>query len=299
MKTVLVLGIAGFSGRHFERFAARKSDRGNYRFVGIDRDLSTAENSGVFEYLQGDVTDQGFMQPALCEFLPSYVLNLVGRFRAPSFSDYYKANLETTRIVCEGVVSCGIAVEKIVVVGSAAEYGFTNKSPVTEEDPALPITDYGLTKLFQTELAFYFARNRALPILVARTFNIFGEGLSSELSVGYFMRKIAELPNFGEMKVGNLSTSRDFLEVEQVVAAYWTLLQKGMPGQVYNVCSGRPTKMEDILKRIIKESGKSITYSVDPVLLKQNDVEMSYGSNKKLKELDGLSIMHSSPSSTL
>ena len=121
---------------------------------------------------------------------------------------------------------------------------------------------YGITKLFQTQYAEYYFRNFGLPIVVARTFNTFGKGLSKYLSIGSFMAQIDAMSDGGIIRVGNINSSRDFLRIENVVGRYWELLLKGKAGEIYNICSGAPRTIRSILEDLIRESGKSLKFDM-------------------------------------
>ena len=166
-------------------------------------------------------------------------------------------------------------------MGSAAEYGSTASNPIREDAAPQPISQYGLSKLYQTLLSEYFFRNYGLPTVVARTFNILGDGVSPELSIGSFMRQIAALPDGGVIKVGNISTSRDFLHISEVSRRYWELLMKGAPGEIYNVCSGVPRSIRSVLDDLIRESGKKLFVEIDRALFKERDIDSIYGDRTK------------------
>src|SRR5258707_5701757 len=220
MKRVAVFGIAGFSGRYFEKYVAREELSSKFEFYGFGRDLNRAEHSGVFSYHQGDACEEREVLRFVDEIRPAYVLNVTGIFRAENFERFFAVNVGVSKAICEAVRRYVPDIKKLVFVGSAAEYGAIVVNPVKEESEVCPISLYGLSKLYQTLLSRYFFRNYDLPIVVARTFNILGEGLSPELSIGNFMKQIATQPDGGTIKVGNVSTSRDFLPISEVVHRY-------------------------------------------------------------------------------
>jgi len=281
MKSVAVFGIAGFSGKHFERFVAGAGLSDEFEFFGFGRDLSGAERSGFFSYREGNACDESEVLRFVDEIQPTYILNLTGIFRAESFEKFLAVNVGVSRAICEAVLRSNSGVQKLVFVGSAAEYGSPVSNPVREDAEPRPISQYGLTKLYQTLLSGYFFRNYALPAVIARTFNVLGEGLSPELSIGNFMRQIAALPEGGVIKVGNISTIRDFLHISEVSRRYWDLLMKGVPGEIYNVCSGVPRTIRSVLEDLIRESGKTLSIEIDPSLFKGRDVDSIYGDSTK------------------
>jgi GDP-4-dehydro-6-deoxy-D-mannose reductase len=285
MKRVAVFGIAGFSGRHFERFIASEGLARKFEFVGFGRDLGRAEHSGSFIYHEGDACEQAAVTKFVDEVRPAYVLNLVGIFRAESFEQYVAVHVGVAQSICDAVRLWDPEIQKLVLIGSAAEYGSRVSNPVREDAEAQPISEYGLSKLYQTLLCGYFFRNHRLPAVVARTFNILGDGLSPQLSIGNFVKQIAALRDGGTIRVGNLSTSRDFLNIAEVARRYWQLLIKGAPGEVYNVCSGVPRTINSVLEELIRESGKRLSIETDPSLLRERDVESIYGDSTKYNQL--------------
>jgi len=285
MKKILVFGIAGFSGRAFELMIANTGVSRDFSFIGIDIDVNRAANTGLVEYIAGNAFDKKFVVDVFSRYRPEYVVNLIGIFSADTFEMYYRGNLETTRHIFDSLIELDMVGCRCLVIGSAAEYGIPSVNPVQESEALRPMNLYGITKSFQTQLATYYHRNHGLSVVVARTFNILGQGQSERLAVGSFARQIAEAEEGGEIRVGNLEAFRDYLEIAEVVKAYWFLLLFGMPGEVYNVCSGVPTKMQDVLERMIDESGKKLRVIVDPGKFKVTEVPLIYGDNGKLESL--------------
>lgn len=285
MKHVAVFGISGFSGRHFERCIATNGWGGEYRFFGFARNLREAAHSGVFTYYQGDARDEKAITSFISEIQPEYVLNLVGRFRAETLGELLVVNVGVSAAICEAVRKSQSPIKKILLVGSAAEYGEPFSNPVCENVELHPVSAYGLTKVYQTLLAQYYFQTHRLPVVLARTFNILGDGLSCELSVGSFTRQLQELPDGGILKVGNLSTTRDFLDISVVSDRYWRLLMDGEPGEVYNVCSGVPRMMRDVLQELILKVGKRVAIETDPSLFKEKDINCIFGDTSKYDRL--------------
>jgi GDP-4-dehydro-6-deoxy-D-mannose reductase len=280
-----VFGIAGFSGRHFEMFVAAAGLGSKFEFFGFGKNLSRAERSGTFSYCEGNACEETEVRRFVDEIHPAYILNLTGVFRAESFEKFVAVNADVSRAICEAARCSNPRIQKLVFVGSAAEYGSNISNPVREDAEPRPTSLYGLSKLYQTLLSGYFFRNYGLPTVVARTFNVLGEGLSPELSIGNFMRQIAALPDGGVVKVGNISTTRDFLHISEVSRRYWELLMRGVPGEIYNVCSGVPRTIRSVLEDLIRESGKTLSIETDPSLFKERDIDSIFGDSTKYDRL--------------
>jgi GDP-4-dehydro-6-deoxy-D-mannose reductase len=283
---VFIIGIAGFLGRHLEIFISEKQLSDSFDFIGVDIDLSHAVYSGNIHYLQCDVTDNNFLRRILIDECPEYILNLVGEFKAKSFSKLFDINVDVSRNILEILRETLSCVRNILLIGSAAEYGDVKKNPVSEDTPLRPRNYYGITKLYQTELAMFFYRNYGTPVTVARPFNIIGAGLSSKLAPGNWQQQIDAALNGDEVVVGDLNTKRDFLDVAEVVRALWNILLNGKPGEIYNVCSGKPLRLGDLLDQMIKNSGKKISIRIDHALIKSDDVHEIYGDPYKLNKLN-------------
>ncbi|HEY6435986.1 MAG TPA: GDP-mannose 4,6-dehydratase, partial [Ignavibacteriaceae bacterium] len=82
---------------------------------------------------------------------------------------------------------------------------------------------------------------------------------------------------------GNLAIIRDFVDVRDVVRAYLLLLKKGRSGEIYNICSGKGTKLEDIIKKMSAILNISIQTAVNPALMRPNENKKIIGSYTKIK----------------
>ena len=102
------------------------------------------------------------------------------------------------------------------------------------------------------------------------------------------MRRVRELPRTGgTLRIGNGDVIRDYSHVADVVEAYLLLLERGTPGEVYNVCSGRGLRVREIAERVLKRSGVSAEISSDSALLRPIDVPILVGDNARLRAATG------------
>ena len=134
-----------------------------------------------------------------------------------------------------------------------------------------------------------FQANSLPEVIVARPFNILGPGMSEKLFLGSFASQIAKIEKGllpPVLKVGNLKSIRDFLSVEHVASSLLVLADKGLSGQVYNICSGYPMKIKDILDILIKYSKVKIEVMVDKSRTKNKDVSWNVGDNTKISGLE-------------
>lgn len=287
MKTILVFGIEGFIGRHYKKYLNQIYEREKYNIIGCGRTVEKKEEPEIF-YKACDITKYDEVESIFNEVKPSFVLNFAGTFDS-NYQKLMDQNVKGSKNILKAAHTTGLP-KKILLVGSAAEYGIPLVNPVTELHPENPVSLYGLSKLYQTELARFYFRLYKVPVLIARPFNIYGSGISEKLSIGNFKKQISETEDGGVLRVGNLLSYRDFLPVSKVVEYIHYLIEYGKPGEAYNICSGKPMQMKQVLQDLIKESGKVLSVTTDPDLLKKNDVNMIYGSCEKLSLLQQLPL---------
>lgn len=154
---------------------------------------------------------------------------------------------------------------------------------VSETAPLRPISPYGLTKKFQSQLAEYYTQTTSLPIVIARTFNLLGDGQSADIAIGSFSNKIDKTEPQGTIVVGNIDIIRDYISADRAAELLWTAMLHGLPGQTYNICSGIPTSMRSVLETMIALSGKKlkiVSQKPDP-----KDILYMVGNPQKLLQL--------------
>lgn len=284
MDKVLILGINGFIGKHFQDYIIKRKLSKDYAFIGVDK-IGTDKLRAI-NYKKIELLDYANFQKLILKETPDYIINLTGIFNSGDFKFLEDVNVGISRSIFEIILKKGIKVKNILLIGSAAEYGRNNNLPIKENEPLNPINPYGLTKALQTLYALFFFNNFGINFNIARTFNLVGTDISTSLSVGSFANQIKNTEN-EIIHVGNLNTKRDFLNVKDGICAFWKILINGRKGEIYNVCSGRSYLMKDILDFLIKNSKKKLKVSVEKKLFKRNDILDSFGDNSKLKKDTG------------
>lgn len=278
-KKIVILGAHGFTGRHFLHYMERAELIPQWEPVLIDR--VTAEVPYASFTL--DTTDRQLLKETLRRLEPAVVVNLMGVLRGTDWDLFMRCNVGVSQTIMEYATEAVIPVEKILLIGSAAEYGYVDSNPVDESSPRRPVSLYGLSKFMQQEIAEYYFRKYRVPVVIARTFNLTGEGISAQLAIGAWREKLASAQEGAEIHFGNLESYRDYMEVDDVIPIYWKLLQHAAAGEVYNVCSGQPVQMRTLLNREIARAGKNIVIRIDPELYRPDDLPIIYGDNTKLQ----------------
>lgn len=180
----------------------------------------------------------------------------------------------------------------IFIACSSAEYGFVkpNEVPIKETRLLRPLSPYGVSKAAQEFLGIQYFENYKLKNVMGRFFNQIGPRQDLSYAVNSFCKQVVEAEKGLKraiIKVGNLSTRRDFLDVRDGVRAIWALANKGRYGEVYHICSGKAPVISEVLDLIIKKSKVKVKVEVDKKLLRPSDEPILLGDNSKLKKDTG------------
>ncbi len=271
----LVSGGAGFTGRHL---CSLLRDRGGCDVVAAGR------GPGIVEC---DFSDTGMVGALLEEVLPTGIFHCIGSFTNSWGTDLH-SNVTTTRALLDSLRASGIEC-RVLLIGSAAEYGFAPDGPVPETCPLRPASIYGLTKVMQTMLMDYFVRNHGMDIVMARTFNLFGAGCSPLLLPGRVSQQIERVRQGlqSTIQVRSLASHRDYLPVSDAVKDYVRIMEHGCRGEVYNVGSGTKVAMTTLVQDLLEASGltmKNVEILPEDEGVKPN-VPLIYADTAKLRAL--------------
>ncbi|MEO0205591.1 MAG: GDP-mannose 4,6-dehydratase, partial [candidate division WOR-3 bacterium] len=145
-------------------------------------------------------------------------------------------------------------------------------------------------KVTQDLLGYQYYKSYGLKIIRTRAFNHTGPRRGEVFVTSNFARQIVEIEKEKRkpvIYVGNLEAVRDFLDVRDVTRAYYLALQKGTPGEVYNIASGKGVKIRDLLNLMINMTNCNLKVIQDPCRMRPSDVELLVGSNEKFKSATG------------
>ena len=269
---------------------------GGTGFVGpwLVAHLSAAGDEVVSVGGEMEVTDPAAVAEVVARVAPDAIYHLAGLAHVGRSWDepgeYLRVNAAGTLNVAEAARTLDRP-PTLLVVSSAEVYGSVrpDQLPVGEHEPRRPVSPYAASKAAAELVGLQAHLGRGLPVIRARPFNHTGPGQSTTFAVPAFARRIAEAVRDGrrQLKVGNLSAARDLLDVRDVVRAYRLLVERGEPGQVYNVCSGGSVVMEDVVRRMLALAGADLELVEDPALLRPVDVPVLQGDPTRLRAATG------------
>jgi GDP-4-dehydro-6-deoxy-D-mannose reductase len=193
----------------------------------------------------------------------------------------FAANVRATHHLVAGLLDAGIAV-RLLIPSSGLVYA-PSEEPLGEDHPLLPRSPYGLSKLAQEMIGAQ--ADGGVKASIARAFNHFGPRQEPSFVASAFARQIAEVEagrREAEITVGNLDSSRDLTDVRDTVRAYRLILEQGVPGRVYNVCSGRAVAIRDLLDMLIARARVPVRVRVDPERYRPNDLPVVLGDRTRI-----------------
>jgi GDP-4-dehydro-6-deoxy-D-mannose reductase len=290
---VLITGVAGFVGGHMVDFL--RDQHPEAAIVGLDNHPGARARSLGIEIVNADLEDEASVRAALARVRPDRVIHLAAQSSPQRSWDDPAGTLRTNVLgmlhVLEAVRS-GAATPRILAVGSADEYGLAlgEGLPLREDAPLRPVSPYAVSKVAQGYLALQYALSAGVHAVRTRAFHHTGPRRGEQFAESSFARQLAEIEAGRQpprLEVGNLEVVRDFTDVRDVVRAYWMLLDGGLPGEVYNVCSGRGVRLRELLDRLIALSGRHVEVQVDAARFRPADAPILVGDPGRLRAATG------------
>lgn len=260
----LVTGAAGFIG---SRLCLRLHEEG-FSVTGIDcftdyyprfikeKNLAPLLNLEKFHFAEKDI-NQMDMHGTVRQMDAVFHLAAQAGVRASwgrKFSDYTWNNIEATQKILEACRD--YPVKKLVYASSSSVYGDCPDLPMRESSRLFPFSPYGVTKLAAENLCSLYYRNYGVPAVSLRFFTVYGPGQRPDMAFHKFLRSAAE--NEPITVYGDGSQTRDFTYVGDIINANISAMEKGKPGEIYNIGGGHNRKLKDIFPVLNQVTGKNI-----------------------------------------
>jgi GDP-4-dehydro-6-deoxy-D-mannose reductase len=292
MKKFLITGVSGFVGQHFIDYL--EDNKIKAQVLGVDLSDCGTERSHSYVnpvFKQIDLLHGHEIERVLFEFQPDYVLHLASyssvafSWKEPVLS--FQNNMNVFLNLVETIRRLGLKT-RILSVGSSEAYGNINQEhlPLVEDAPLDPVSPYAVARVSQELLSKVYAEAYDIDLVITRSFNHIGPGQKDIFVVASFAKQIAEIRKSGRGKgvlsTGDLQIVRDFLDVRDVVRAYYLLLTQGKKGQVYNVCSGNGCTLQAVVDELASIAGVEIATELNPAFVRPSDNRMIVGSNQRI-----------------
>ena len=295
---VLITGVTGFVGSHLAEYCLEKG----CLVFGTGRRRSPLTNIKAvirdkrFKLMEMELEDARSISSAIRTSRPDLVFHLAAQsfvptsFESPHYT--FQVNILGTLALLEGLRQwSGDSTPKIQIAGTSEEYGLVREEecPILETQPLRPLSPYGVSKVACDLLGTQYARSYGMHIVVTRAFNHEGARRGMEFVTSNFAHQAVLLAEgkISELKVGNLDAVRDYNHVKDIVHGYWLALEKGEPGEVYNICGGKATRIGEIITILERIVERKLPYSVDPQRLRPSDVPLLVGNSTKFRKQTG------------
>lgn len=278
----LITGANGFVGKYFIEYLQETEK--DAQIIGVD---ITDNSLSDVEYIQIDLNDRFAVYKMLDKVRPDYLVHLAAMSSvAQSWQDPAGCFLNNTTVflnLADAVRELDIKC-RILSVGSSEEYGIY-EDPMKEDFVLHPKSPYSVARLSQEYLSKLYVDYFKLDIVMTRSFNHIGPRQNPKFVIPSFVQQLVKISKGEqeELKVGNIEVVRDFLDVRDVVDAYYKILKHSKTREVYNVCSGQGVKLKEIIDMISDILNIKPKVIIDKDRIRPNEIMSVIGDNTKLK----------------
>ncbi len=293
MKKYLITGCSGFVARHFIELLVNKEI--HVEIIGVDIVEPAFNMTGSeyvkFKFIRMDLQDIKSLSSLIEQFLPDYLLHLASLSSVSMSWEkpvlIYINNMNIYLNLLESIKKLKKP-PRLLSVGSSEQYGILSKRflPVTENFELTPNSPYAVARVSQEMMSKLYVKAFGCDIIMTRSFNHVGPGQRPSFAIPSFItqlvieaRKKATKCN---LRAGNINVIRDYIDVRDVVNAYYLLFEKGISSEVYNVCSGSGISLREIIAKISKYLNVKTEITIDNSLLRPEDNPIIIGSPSKI-----------------
>ncbi|TSC88423.1 MAG: GDPmannose 4,6-dehydratase [Microgenomates group bacterium Gr01-1014_16] len=292
----IVTGITGFAGSHMAELLLKEG----HEVFGIHRWRSRSENiahlNGRLHLIEADLLDLKSLQDVMISVRPDFIFHLAAQSFVPASWTAPTVTFETNVVgscnLFESVRTAQID-PTIQIACSSEEYGlvYPQETPIKETNPLRPLSPYGVSKAAMDYMGYQYFKSYGLKIIRTRGFNHEGPRRGEVFVSSTFAKQIALIEKKLQppvIKVGDLSTQRDFTDVRDMVHGYYLAALKCEPGEVYNICSGKAWMIQEVLDHLLSLSRvKKIKIRQDPTRIRPSDIPILLGDNTKFVKATG------------
>ena len=291
----LVTGAGGFVGQWLIRSLLDRREKVTGFTFGPPSEsgiLTSAQRNSV-DWVEGDIRDKNSIEAAIDRSSPDAIYHLAGITFVPQAgadpTTTYEVNTLGSAKLLSAVArarGAGMSSPRVLIVGSAEQYGAHDRSefPLRESAAQRPVTVYAASKAAQETIALQAFSGFGIDVIATRSFNHSGPGQERRFLLPGIVNRIRALAKSGgnRLPIGNTAVARDFLHVADVASAYIALVERGRPGEVYNVSSGKGWSVEELVELALRITGVAAKLERDESLMRQVDVEWLVGDNARL-----------------
>lgn len=293
----LITGVTGFVGSHLAELLIKKGEK----VFGITRWRSSLKNIEEFkdklELLECDLKDLSSVANVVKKIKPDYIYHLAAQSYVPASFANPKETVEDNLIGTLNLLEAVRILDQkpiIHICSTSDVYGEVknNEVPIRETNPLRPISPYAISKAAADMMARGYFLSYGIKTVRTRAFNITGPRRGEVFAESSFAKQIAEIEKGlrkPEIIVGNLKSVRTFADVRDIARAYWLVVRRGKPGEVYNIAGNATVTISKILDILISLSPMAgrIKVKVDPSLFRPVDSVSRIPDDRKFRKISG------------
>ncbi|MCX7785721.1 MAG: GDP-mannose 4,6-dehydratase [candidate division WOR-3 bacterium] len=285
MKKVLITGIEGFVGNYLAGYLQSLG----YDIYGTYWAIPQKTNYKIYYC---DIRNYSEILRVIKTIRPQIIFHLAAQSSVSqaekNLKDTFAINTMGTLNVLESIRETKIR-PRVIYISSCEVYGRSARK-LTERMPPNPVSFYALSKLCAEKICLYYVSQYNLDIVILRPFSHTAPGQAEHFIFPSIAKRIAEI-EVGKRKpvlqVGNINVKRDYLDVSDVIRAYYLAMKKGKTGEIYNITSGKPYTIKECIAFLLKLSKKKIKITTIKSLIRANDIPILTGSAQKFSQLTG------------
>jgi len=288
LSKILVTGGAGFIGSHL---TAKLLSEGYSVIVfdnlvsGKPENLKQVTGLPGFEFRQGDIRDRLALAEALCG--ADAVIHLAALIDVEKSvldpAPTHEVNATGTLSVLQEALRQNA--KRFVLASSTAVYGDTEALPLREDTPLKPMSPYAASKVSAESYCRAFAKCYGLSAVILRFFNVYGPGNERSPYSGVITKFLKAAANQQSITInGDGEQTRDFIHVNDIVTAITlTLKREKLASEAINICTGKPTSINQLVQAVEKATGRTLTTKRGPP--RKGDIKNNYGDPNKAQKL--------------
>lgn len=295
---VLITGVTGMVGSHLAEYVLREQP--GVEVHGLVRWRSPMDNiASIREQLTlhlGDLRDLNSLILILQKVRPDWIFHLAAQsyvdasFVAPA--DTLHTNVIGTTNLLDALRVTGLTETRVHICSSSEVYGQVREDevPIKESNPFRPASPYAVSKVGEDMIAAQYFLSYKLKTIRTRMFTHTGPRRGDVFAESSFARQIAAIEAGQQttpVRVGNLNSVRTIADARDAVRAYWLLLEKCTPGEVYNIGGSRTMLVGEILDALAAMASVPIRHVVDPALIRPSDVTLQIPDTSKFSSESG------------
>jgi GDP-4-dehydro-6-deoxy-D-mannose reductase len=289
MSRVLITGGTGFLGSYLAQLLADAGDEVTRTYL-LDPDPFLAKKGPGDRIVHLDITDRAEVERVLEAARPERIFHFAGQpYVKPSWDDptgTFRINIDGTVHLLEWI-RVHSPRTALAFAGSGASYGISERQPIGEDTPLRPSSPYAASKAAGDVICFQYCASYEIPTFRFRIFGTTGPGKVGD-APNDFASQVARVERDRPphvLRVGDIDKHRDVTDVRDSVRAMVRVVEKGTPGEAYNIGSGEARSVRAIVESLVRQARVSITVESEPSRMRRVDEPVIQADVSRLKKL--------------